>query len=43
MVHVREIVEDGEIDGEDADLGTSKCENGHDPRDPGEGCPAEPK
>ncbi len=43
MVDVREIIEDGEVDGEDANLRASDREDWNDGRVRREGCPAEPE
>lgn len=43
MVHVRQVIEDGKVDGEDAHGGAPDAQRGHDPRDVREGGPAEPE
>lgn len=43
VVDVSKIIEDSQINGEDADLGATKGKRGYDPRHAGEGRPAKPE
>ncbi len=43
VVNVCEVVEDGEVDGEDANLGTAESKDGNDGRDCRERSPAKPE